>query len=379
MYDFDMTIDRSDSDSHKWQKYRGKDIIPMWVADMDFASPPEVTEALHKRVAHGVFGYGHPDPQLREAIIAHLKNRFAWPVEPEWIVWLPGLVTGLNVACRSVGRPGAGVLTMVPIYPPFLLAPEYAGKQLQTTQMVYTNKRWRFDPDELRRCIGERTALFMLCNPHNPTGRVFTREELEGLAETCLRAGLVVCSDEIHCDLVLQPGCAHIPMASISPQIAQRTITLMAPTKTFNLPGLGCAFAVISNPRLRLRFKRAMAGIVPHLNVLGFTAAQAAYQYGQTWLNELLDYLRTNRDMLQSTIRSMGKLSMGAVEATYLAWIDTRETGITDPIHFFEQGGVGLSNGTDFGAPGFVRLNFGCTRSLLSTALHRMERTLSVL
>jgi cysteine-S-conjugate beta-lyase len=376
MFDFDTRIDRKNSDSHKWRKYQDRDIIPMWVADMDFAAPPAVMEALHRRVAHGIFGYGNPDPQLAEAITAHLEDSFGWSVDPEWIVWLPGLVTGLNVACRSAGRLGSGVVTMVPIYPPFFTAPKCAGRKLQTTQMFFGKNRWQFDQEDLRHVIDDKTALFLLCNPHNPTGRVFTRKELETLAEICLRADLTVCSDEIHCDIVLQPGCRHIPLASIAPEIAQRTITLMAPSKTFNLPGLGCAFAVIGNPKLRLRFKRAMAGIVPHVNVLGFTAAQAAYQYGRPWLNALLDYLRGNRDMVAAAIQGMGSLRMGPVEATYLAWIDARGTGVSNPSGLFEQGGVGLSDGADFGAPGYVRLNFGCPRSQLSTALDRMTRTL---
>jgi cystathionine beta-lyase len=375
VFDFDTLVDRKNSDSYKWRKYQDRDIIPMWVADMDFASPPAVMETLHNRVAHGIFGYGAPDRQLQEAIIAHVEDSFGWSLDPEWIIWLPGLVTGLNVACRSVGRPGSGVATMVPIYPPFLTAPKYAGKKLQTAQMVFENNRWQFDQDDLRNLIDDKTALFLLCNPHNPTGRVFTRKDLETLAEICLRADLVVCSDEIHCDIVLQPGCKHIPLASIDPEIAQRTITLMAPSKTFNLPGLGCAFAVIGNPKLRLRFKRAMAGIVPHVNVLGFAAAQAAYQYGRPWLRELLDYLRGNSDMVKAAIQRMGDLRMGPVEATYLAWIDARDDSVPNPSDFFEQGGVGLSNGADFGAPGFVRLNFGCPRPLLSTALDRMIRT----
>jgi cysteine-S-conjugate beta-lyase len=377
MYDFDTVIDRRYSDSHKWRKYHSRNIIPMWVADMDFASPPDVIKALQDRVAQGVFGYGEPHAQLKQAILAHLQDRFEWCVAPEWFVWLPGLVTGLNLVCRSVGAPGAGIVTMVPVYPPFLTAPSLSGKRLQTTRMAFIDGQWRFDADELRRVIDDDTALFMLCNPHNPTGRVFSRKELEDLADICLSTDLIICSDEIHCDLVLQPACRHIPIASISPQIAERTITLMAPSKTFNLPGLGCAFALIPNLELRRRFKAAMAGIVPHVNVLGFTAAQAAYQHGRPWLDALVDYLRKNRDIVQAAVERTGVLRMGEVQATYLAWIDTRPTGIADPVRFFEQAGVGLSDGADFGTDGFVRLNFGCPQSLLATALERMTSALS--
>lgn len=372
LFDFDSPIDRKESDSHKWQKYRGEEIIPMWVADMDFASPPAVIQALHQRVDHKIFGYGEPDPRLKELISDHLLQSHQWVISPEWIVWLPGLVTGLNVTCRSVGRPGAGVLTMTPVYPPFLTAPRFAGKRLQTSGLAFSEKRWQVDFEALRQTMDAKTALFLLCNPHNPTGRVFTRNELETMADLCLRADLAICADEIHCDLVLEPGCKHLPMASLAPEVARRTITLMAPSKTFNIPGLGCAYAVISDPKLRSRFKRAMAGIVPHVNLFGFVAAQAAYEHGQPWLAALRDYLRVNRGLVYEAVRQMGGLTMGPVEATYLAWIDARHGHFNDPARSFEQSGVGLSDGTYFGAPGFVRLNFGCPRSLLHTALQRM-------
>lgn len=377
MFDFDNVIDRVHSDSHKWQRYGKKDIIPMWVADMDFQAPPGVLHALHQRVDHGIFGYGAPSPELKTVVAAYLCDTYQWRVEREWIVWLPGLVTGLNVACRSWGRSGAGILTTVPVYPPFLTAPGLAGKRLQTTELIYDHQRWGFDWDRLQRAIAPETAMFLLCSPHNPTGRVFTRRELETLADRCLASKLVICSDEIHCDLVLEPGCRHIPTATISPEVEDRTITLMAPSKTYNIPGLGCAFAVISNPKLRRRFKKAMAGIVPHVNVLGFVAAQAAFESGQPWLSHLLDYLRENRNRVFDWVHQRDELEMARVEATYLAWIDARSIQETNPTTLFESGGVGLSDGAAFGAPGFARLNFGCPRTLLETALERMADTLS--
>ncbi len=376
MFDFDTLIDRSNSDSHKWRSYRGKEIIPMWVADMDFQSPPEVIEALHRRVAHGVFGYAEPDAKLKEAIVDHLQRAYSWSVSPSWIIWLPGLVTGLNVACRTVGRPGAGVLTTVPIYPPFLTAPGFAGKKLQTSPMISSDGRWQIDMGGLHQAMDKSTALFLLCNPHNPTGRAFTRAELESLVDICLRHNLTICSDEIHCDLILAPEHRHIPTATISPEAAQRTITLMAPSKTYNIPGLGCAFAIIPNPKLRQRFKKAMAGIVPHVNIFGFTATLAAYQHGGPWLEALLEYLRTNAALVHQTINQLPGLTMERVEATYLSWLDTRATGIENPSLFFEHAGVGLSDGALFGAPGFVRMNFGCPRQLLETGLDRISRAI---
>ncbi len=377
MFDFDTVVDRTGSDSHKWQRYGERDIIPMWVADMDFPSPPDLLDALHQRIDHGIFGYGGPSQRLKSTLITHLCETYRWEVEPAWIVWLPGLVTGINVACRSWGKSGAGILTTVPVYPPFLSAPGLAGKRLQTTTLLYSDERWQFDWDALKLAVDPKTAMFLLCAPHNPTGRIFSRPELETLADICLKSGMVICSDEIHCDLVLDPGCRHIPMATISPEVAERTITLMAPSKTYNIPGLGCAFAVISNPKLRQRFKRAMAGIVPHVNVMGFVAAQAALEFGSPWLNQLLVYLRGNRDRVFEWVCEKPELEMGRVEATYLAWIDARPMQTTNPAELFENGGVGLSDGAAFGAPGFVRLNFGCSRILLETALDRMSKTIS--
>lgn len=372
MFDFDASIDRRGTDSAKWRKYHGRDIIPMWVADMDFRSPPQVVQALNRRVEHGVFGYGAPGQGLTDAVLAYLQRAFKWAVDAKWIVWLPGLVTGLNIACRSAGNEEDAVLTTVPIYPPFLTAPKFSRRQLKTTRLKLVNGLWQMDFADFENCMDAQTRLFMLCNPHNPSGRVFTEKELIQVAQICLKHHMVICSDEIHCDLVLAPHCRHIPIASLSPEIANRTITLMAPSKTYNIPGLSCSYAVIPNDALRRRFKRTMSGIVPHVNVLGMAAAQAAYENGQPWLDELIVYLRTNRDLVYQTINRIKGLKMGEVEATYLAWIDTQNFRVKNPARWFEETGVGLSDGKDFDGPGFVRLNFGCSRKLLHQALKRI-------
>ena len=314
---FDLPIDRSATDSIKWQKYAHRDIIPMWVADMDFVSPPPVIQALHERIEHGIFGYAAPKPDLVQTVIQYLKDTHNWSVEPHWIVWLPGLVSGLNISCRSVDTPGSAILTTTPVYPPFLSAPKLADRHLQTTRMVFGQNQWQIDFDDLGTRNDDRTRLFLLCNPHNPTGRMFDKQELLQLADICLGNRWIICSDEIHCDLILESGRRHIPTASLDPAISDRTITLMAPSKTYNIPGLGCAFAVISNDGLRRRFKQAMAGIVPHNNLLGLAAAEAAYSYGQSWLQQLLVYLRNNRTLVQKGIKAMPDLSMGPIEATY--------------------------------------------------------------
>lgn len=372
MFDFNSIHNRKESDSIKWRKYRGKEIIPMWVADMDFVSPPAVIEALQERVAHGIFGYGYQGKVINVSVVDHLWRTYKWSIQPGWIVWLPGLVCGLNVVCRSVGQPSDRVATTIPVYPPFLSAPGFSQRSLTTTRLDPSADGWKFNFSDVADVLTGQTNLFVLCNPHNPTGRVFTQLELNRLAEICLRNEVVICSDEIHCDLVLEPGCHHIPLATLSPEIANHTITLMAPSKTYNIPGLSCAFAVISNKRLRQRFKDAMAGIVPHVNVLGMAATQAAYQNGASWLAELRDYLRGNRDLVYQFVQRSNGLEMSKIEATYLAWINTEALNVANPIQLFEKHGVGLSDGTEFNGPGFVRLNFGCSRDVLTKALEQM-------
>uniref|UniRef100_UPI0011A4CE2E MalY/PatB family protein n=1 Tax=Geobacter argillaceus TaxID=345631 RepID=UPI0011A4CE2E len=375
--EFDQIIDRRGTGSVKWDKYRDRDILPLWVADMDFRSPPAVIEALHERVSHGIFGYTAPPDELPGVIAEHLRNEFDWEIDVDWLVWLPGLVTGLNVACCAVGQEGDAVATLVPVYPPFLSAPSLTGRQLVTIRLEQTNGRWGIDFDRLEQSITPRTRLFMLCNPHNPVGRAFDRQELERVADLALRFDLIICSDEIHAGLILDQDKRHIPIAALAQEVADRTITLQAPSKTFNIPGLGCSFAVISEPSLRRAFKRAMGMLVPHVNTLGYTATLAAYRYGEEWHRELLAYLRGNRDLVETTIRELPGLSTTHLEATYLAWIDTRETGLTDPGRFFEAAGVGLSDGREFDGNGFVRLNFGCPRPLLQQALQRMRDALA--
>jgi len=375
-FDFDVPVERRHTASLKWEFYGGKDIIPLWVADMDFMSPPAVIRALSSRTEHGVFGYGAAPRALTGVICEMLARKYSWQVEPEHLVWLPGLVCGLNVACRSIGAEHDDVITLVPIYPPFLTAPKNSGRRLVTVPLVTESNRWIIDFDALEKSITPQTRLLLFCNPHNPVGRVYTRQELDKLVTFCDRHDIIICSDEVHCDLILDTDKIHIPTASLNLEAAARTITLMAPSKTFNIPGLGCSFAVISNRKMRNRFLQAMAGIVPEVNILGFTAAEAAYRDSWDWLTALLVYLRDNSRLLEKEISSMGDLSMHHVEATYLAWIDARRIDKIFPARFFEAFGIGLSEGSDFGYPGFVRLNFGCQRSLLQEALQRIKRAI---
>jgi cystathionine beta-lyase len=377
VFDFDSVPERHGTGSEKWDRYRGRDVIPMWVADMDFRSPPAVVDALRRRVEHGVFGYTGPTPEATTAVVEMLLQDHGWAVEPEWIVWLPGLVSGLNVTCRAVGEPGDEVLTLVPVYPPFLSAPRNSGRGVVRVPMQEAGNRWTIDFEHLAAAVTPRTRLLLLCNPHNPVGRVFGRPELERLAEIAAAADLVVCADEIHCGLVLDPGLAHIAFATLGPEAARRSITLMAPSKTFNLAGLGCAFAVIPAEPLRRRFVQAKAGIVPMINPFGYLGAQVAYRECGDWRRALIDYLRRNRDTVAGALAGMpGRMSMAPVEGTYLAWIDVRGVGIDEPVRFFEEAGVGLQDGREFDGPGFVRMNFGCPHRVLMEGLGRMRRAL---
>jgi cystathionine beta-lyase len=308
-----------------------------------------------------------------EAVQDMLLVSFGWKIEAEWIVWLPGIVTGLNVACRAIGEDGDTVATCVPVYPPFLSAPSNSRREIVTVPMARDSDRWCFDLDRLESALTDRTRLFLLCSPHNPCGRVFSTQELVDVVEVCAKHDVTLCSDEIHCGLVLDDDKIHVPTATLDPDIASRTITLMAPSKTYNLPGLGIGFAIISEPELRSRFKKSMAGIVPWVNALAYPAALAAYRDGGPWLEALLSYLKANRDLVEESVAHMPGLSMTHVEATYLAWIDARCAKLDDPAAFFVEAGVGLGPGNLFGMPGFVRLSFASPRLLLEEALLRMR------
>ncbi len=373
-FDLDHPPERRGSDSIKWGRYAGRDVLPLWVADMDFPSPPAVIEALRARVEHGVFGYAAPGPSLVSAVVEHLARDHGWSIEPGWLVWLPGVVTGLNVACRAVE---GAAFTAVPVYPPFL----HAGPRVVTAPLRRGPSRWEWDLGAVEAALSPEVRLFLLCHPHNPVGRAWDEGELRAVAELAERHDLVVCSDEVHAGLMLEPGRAHRPFATLSPEAARRSITLLAPSKTYNIPGLGCAYAVIPDPALRARFRKAMDGIVPHVNALGLVACEAALRGGAEWLRAVLDYLRGNRDRLLAAVARIPGLRAAPVEATYLAWIDARETGLAAPQRHLEAAGVGLSDGAEFGLGeayrGFLRVNFGCTRATLDLALARIEAALA--
>jgi cysteine-S-conjugate beta-lyase len=381
-FNFDTPTNRVGTDSQKWQKYAGRDVLPMWVADMDFKSSPAILAALHERVEHGIYGYARPTKATMDVMVAAMDSRYGWSIDPAWIVWLPGLVCGLNVTAQAFAEPGDEVLTLAPIYPPFISAPKNSARVSVSVDLQLKDGRWDIDWDALKAAVTPRTKLFLLCNPHNPVARVWRREELTRMGEFCVHHNLVLCSDEIHCDLILD-DLPHIPTALLGEEIARRSITLMAPSKTYNVPGLGTSFAIIPDVGLRAKFVRATAGIVAEVNALGFTACEAAYRDSEPWRQGLLAYLRGNRDLLLDFVaRELPGVTIEApIEATYLAWLNVRELGLKDPIAHFEAHGVGLSDGAFFGAPKghYVRINFGCTRSTLQESLQCMKKAVAAI
>ena len=374
-YDFTTCPDRRGTGSLKWERHAGRDVLPMWVADMDFVSAPEIIAALQERAAHGVFGYTIPPKSTVEAALEYLQARHGVTATAEQIVWFPGLVPALNVACRAFVQPGEEVLTCTPVYPPFLSAPEHAGVGLRTVDLVENNGMWDIDFDALESAVTPRTKLFILCNPHNPVGRVFPEAAVARLADLCQKHSLVLISDEIHCDLVLDDA----PHVSGLKFPGPKTVAMFAPSKTFNLAGLACAFLVIPDAATRSTFQHAARGLITEVNAFGYTGCEVALRHGWPWRDQLLDVLRANRDHVEKFIAtSLPGIRTWHVEATYLAWLDARELHLPNAAKFFEDHGVGLSDGVPFRAPaGFLRLNFGCPRTQLDEALARMAQAIT--
>lgn len=373
---FDQIINRRDTESIKWNRY-AEDVLPMWVADMDFRSPEPVIQALQERVEHGVFGYGFFLEGLKDSITAHLLDRQDWPVAPEQIAFVSGVVTGFNHAIYSLTEPGDSVLIQTPVYPPFLSAPEQAGRIKVENQLIQTEGgKYEIDFDDFEQKAASGVKLFILCSPHNPVGRVFTREELTRMAEICLAHDVLICSDEIHADLIYSKS-RHIPIASLSPEISAKTVTYLAPSKTFNMAGLSTSIFIAQDLDMKKRLTESMSMILGHPNIMGLHAARAAYQHGRPWLEALLKYLEGNRDYLFSFVEDhLPGIRMWRPEGTFLAWLDCRELDLEmSPSEFFLRSAkVGMNDGKSFGqgGEGFVRLNFGCPRAMLEDGLGRM-------
>ncbi len=373
--EFDRVIDRSHTNSSKWAKYAGRDILPYWIADMEFPAPGFVLDAIRERIDDEIIGYTKVPEALNTAFQGWLQRTSNWTVPEEWLVWVPGVVPGFNLAARALAQPGAAVMIPTPVYYPFLEVPEHSGMTLQKVPLQADSAgRWSMDFDALQASVTNDTRLLMFCNPQNPTGRVYSKAELTALTDFCLQHNLVICSDEIHCSLVLDDAAQHYSIASLSPEIAARSISLFAASKTYNIPGLPCAVAVIPDPDLRTAFNRAMVGLVPSVGPLAIAASIPAFADQSSYLPELRAYLRGNFQRLKATVGPR----VSYLEGTYLAWIDMRDTPVADaPGSFFEEHGLGLSDGAAFGGPGYVRFNFACPESFLEKGLARFEEAMA--
>jgi len=362
---------RLNTNSTKWEKY-GEDIIPLWVADMDFKSPEAIINALKKRVEHGVFGYTSISKQLDQAIINNAKARYNWDIDANEISYLPGLVCALYLSIQTYTNSGDGVVVPGPVYHNINKSVTHSDRTLHTVPMVLLDGRWIPDMDAFESyCAKEKTKLILLCNPHNPGGTVFRRHELEKIHNLAEKYDLLVISDEIHCDLLLDPKLTHVPFASINEAAAQRTITLMAPSKTYNIAGLGLSYAVTKNTTLRTKFNTAKKGLLPDPNLLAITATLVAYTECHEWHVDLIKYLRKNSELINKRLANT-QCKMATLEATYLAWIDVSYLNLDNAEQHFLKAGVAISDGKQFGNSNFIRLNFGCSHQLLDQALTKL-------
>ena len=372
-FDFDIPITRRGTGCIKYD--RRPELDPFWVADMDFASAPVILEALHRRVDHGIFGYAQAHQELNDAIIDYLRDRRSASVPLEHIVHLGGLVPALSLAIRAFCTPEEAAFTSTPVYPPFLGTHHDAHAQLISLDHTMVDGQWAFDWEAMENAVTPKTKVFLLCNPQNPLGRVFSKEEITKLANFCETHDLVLVSDEIHCDLIFDEAATpHFSALNLPENLAKRTITLLSPSKTWNIAGLGYAFAVIPDDTIRRKFSAARGHTLSEINALGYYAAEAAYRHGEPWRLELMAYLKGNRDTLVEFIKNRcPDLKVEAGEATYLAWIDARSMGVENPAqHFEKKAGLFLSDGAYFGWPGWIRFNFGCPRARMLEGLEKI-------
>ena len=357
-----------------------EDVIPMWVADMDFPTPPAVAEALEQASRQVIFGYTAPDEAYSRLLASWYQRRMGWQIDTQWLSPLPSVLAGVSAAIRALTAPGDGVLLCQPVYYPFVRIISGCGRELTVSRLRLENGRYAFDfahlDEELRK---GRCKAFLLCSPHNPVGRVWRQEELQELGRLCCRHDVAIISDEIHADLVFAPH-RHVPMASISPEVAARTVTCMAPTKTFNMAGLPAAHMIIPNAQLRRAVERVCAASGQGLwGVMSLAAATAAYSRGEPWLDGLLDYLKGNLALLYRAFPAGAPITAMETEGTYLSWLDCRPLGLSGQElddFFLKKAGIWPDGGTMFGAggEGFTRLNFACPRSVLQEAIGRIKR-----
>ena len=375
VFDFDQPVDRTQSSATKYKKF-GPDVLPMWIADMDFATPPSVMQALKERLEHPILGYTDRPDSLMQAFQAWLRHCFDWEVPADWVVWLPGVVPGLNLAAQTLPR-GASLLVPTPVYYPFLDVAANAGLKEVLVELKpnLEDGLWGFDWAAMEAAKQtHKPAMVSFCNPQNPTGRCYSVAELTHLGDFAADLDMVVVSDEIHANIVLDESCQHHPFGKVCPQL--RSISLFAATKTYNIPGLSCAAAVIPDAELRAQFLAVRRGLIPGIGPLGFAASEAAFAESSGWLEQLLDYLRKNLTLVQQSLGAR----VTPLQGTYLAWIDVRDVaqsvgGDQVEAHFAAHG-LGLSGGHQFGDSNYARLNFACPTAQLEEALRRLHSAL---
>lgn len=373
-FDFHTVRDRRVTSSSKWLKYGERDVLPFWVADMDFATPDFILDGIRTRLEHPIIGYTEVPDELMGAFVDWADRHYGWHVHPDWLVAFTSLVPGLSAAVRSVGTDGDASVVMTPIYPPFLKTAAINRRRQVRSPLMLEGERWVMDLDDLAQHTSDpNTRTVMLSNPQNPTGRVYSAAELEAIWELCVRNNTVIVSDDIHWGLCLDEHLEHVPIATLGEEIENNTITLLSHTKSYNIAGLQSAFAVIRNAALRERFEDAKDGWMSGVSPLAYAAAIEAYADRSTWLSELQTYLRGNRDILEATVAKLPNISTSHVEGTHLAWLDARAIPVQDHAAYFEAFGLGFSDGVEFGAPGFVRFNFATPRSILEAGLQRLE------
>ena len=373
MGNFDKIFDRRYKGFVKWQKYENSDIIPMWVADMEFKSPSPILDKIKDKLEEGFLGYSYPPKEAYDSIIEYEFKEHNWKIKKDWIIFVPGLVSTLYAISKIFAKQDEGIATFIPIYPPFIKAPLYHKRKLKMIDLMRENQRYAIDFKKLKNQLTPNDKIFLFCNPHNPTGKVFDEQELVKFSQTVEEKNMLIVSDEIHCDIILNQDNRHIPIATVSEYALNNSITLQAPSKTYNIAGMNTAFVIIPNKIIREKFIQGVEESIPLVNVLGYQALIAAYNSGKRWKDKLLEYLRENMNIVYEFVKKFPKLKMLKPDATYLAWIDIRNLNLKNPIEYFERYGVGLSDGVDFGAEGFVRLNFGCSKAMLYKALERMK------
>lgn len=378
LYDFDTPVDRSHTGSIKWEKYPDPAVLPMWVADMEFSTAPEIITAMKQRLDHPILGYTTATDEVIASVVSYLQNHHNWAIDPDWLTWIPGVVPGV-AACSTMLEPQEEILVFTPVYHPLLIIPDKNKRKRVDVPLKYAEKRWTIDFDAFENAITKNSRLLLLCSPHNPVGSMFSREELRRLIEICSEHNILILSDEIHCDLILHADKKHLPTGLVADELGSGVITLMSPSKTFNLAGANCSFAVIPDAALRQQFSHHCMFTVPIVPTLSYTATKAAYTQGWPWYNQLIDYLRGNLAYLKAQINDIPCLWMDDVEATYLAWINTSDLPVENVNEFLLKAGVGLSPGAQFGDSHYQRLNFACSRAQLVTGVDRIKKAVNTI